>query len=190
MNTRHSRRLRLFALVQRARLRCERCGAKDLQDLGEEAWRCCRCGGEQGRGLAAIRRARLKTELERLTPGEREASAILDLREARMLLRAAEGSLVGASWERDAKGAADLLADALADLDEARQRLDAAALRLGLDAGLGVDRELRVALRGMARPAEEIAIGTGPFQDRLERLRTEAACTRAEVDKVLEQLAA
>ncbi|MCB9792733.1 MAG: hypothetical protein H6741_08380 [Alphaproteobacteria bacterium] len=180
----------MFALIHRATLRCERCGARDLQDLGEEAWRCCRCGGEQGRGLPAIRRARLREELARLTPEEREASAVLDLREARMLLRVAEGYLVGASWERDARNAADLLADALADLDEARQRLEAAALRLGLERGLGVDKELRVALQGMGRSAEEIAIGTGPFQDRVERLRSEAACTRAEVDRVLEQLAA
>lgn len=190
MTTRFVRNTWRAAVDRRLQLACVRCRGKDMQTLGDEAWRCRRCGFEQGKGLDALHDHRRQRGLTQLSPEERQASATLDLREARMLLRVAEGSLVGASWEQDPRGAADLLADALADLAEARERLEDARAKLGLDLGMHIAPDLGEALGGFSRPAGEIAIGSLGFQDRLDQLREGAARTRLHVEQVLDRLAA
>ncbi len=76
---------------------CVACGSRDVEVVASGVIRCRLCDFLSGEGIAAWNRARRLQELARLSPEERRAHAIDQLRQARRALTEAERALDAAA---------------------------------------------------------------------------------------------
>jgi len=137
-------RARKMRAVERMRLptdACIACGARDLERVAPEVFRCQRCGFVGGEGMPALQRQLRLQKIEQLTHEQRRLFAIENLREARLALSSAETLLDDA-----ASGSLVDMAGLSFDRGQAKQESFAAAARhistaqaLGMEAAEAID---------------------------------------------------
>lgn len=126
--------------------RCVACDSDDLHLVADEAYRCRACGYEGGPGWARMQKDRAKAKAAALPPAQRKAEALAFLKDARVLLLGARGSMKGARAAshhdligigNDPMGMGDesqekwgRVNNAMQDVGEARQLVEKAAMRL------------------------------------------------------------
>jgi hypothetical protein len=123
---------------------CVACNSAQLTSLGTNAYRCNACGYEGGSGLMAMRDAAKTKKLEAMSPEQRRASGLKDLREARTLLLGCQGIM------------------------QHTVSLSRADLMGGGDAGHDKQRELATAMREMMLAEKMIGDARRKLSDELD----------------------
>ena len=185
--------------------RCVACSAKDLTSLGENAYRCNICGYEGGSGLAKIHEDREKARMAALSPQQKRKAALRNLRDAKTLLVAVEGTFDGAinaslhdlvGIGGDPSGIAGeggekhkLVQGAMGEVEQARVLVKDALFLLGRSVEVSEAGEMSGSLA-----AVDIYLDN-PITDlmahgKIEELKKKAAAIESDVDALLAELSA
>ncbi len=120
---------------------CVACDSRALEWIADGAYRCMKCGYEGGSGQARIREEARLRRIEAMSPEARRESGIADLRDARMHVMSAQGTIAAArslsTMDMAGLAGADAarekqqeMANATTELQLAQERISDAAAKL------------------------------------------------------------
>lgn len=169
--------------------RCVACSSADILAFGSEAYRCNACGFEFGDGLLKLRREARRKVVEQMDPLERRKGGIADLKEAHLMLLAAQGHVDRAvnlcELERSSRNVDDThdeekqeaLRICVGEAQRAHWRIEDARMKLGAEQLAVGPSHIEVDFGSLAFRSDSI-VGAGDAGVRQEVDRVQAHVAR------------